>query len=209
MLAACENEFQQSASVTIEDTETVTSNVAYDGTQLVELIPRPQHFELLSLIGEGAFGKVILVRNQISREVCAMKVISKKLLKKKNSMQQIKSERDILMKLNHPFLSLLLYAFQTDKKIFLIMEFLSGGELFYHLQQRGLLLEKDMRFYAAEMILAVDFLHSKNIIHRDLKPENILLKGSGHICITDFGLAKEWDEGPVRTMCGTSEYMVS
>jgi serine/threonine protein kinase len=171
----------------------------------------PQHFELLKLIGEGAFGKVILVSNRFTQQLHAMKVISKKLLRKKNSVQQMISERNILTKLSHPFVVALDYAFQTDQKLFLIMEFLSGGELFYHLRKRGHMQEADLQIYAAEMVLALEFLHSKHIIHRDLKPENILLKADGNLCITDFGLAKEVlsDDVGARTLCGTSEYMVS
>jgi serine/threonine protein kinase len=167
----------------------------------------PQHFELLKFICEGAFGKVILVRNRFTKQLHAMKVLSKKLIKKKNSVQQMKSERDVLTKLSHPFVVALDYAFHTEQKLFLIMEFLAGGELFYHLRKRGHILEAEMQVYAAEMVLAIEFLHSKQIVHRDLKPENILLKGDGHVCITDFGLAKEIADGTARTLCGTSEYM--
>eukprot|EP01034_Spumella_vulgaris_P040407 gene40407-49973_t len=88
------------------------------------------------------------------------------------------------------------------------MDFLSGSELFYHLKRRGIILEKEVVFYMAEMIVAIDFLHNKGIIHRDLKPENVLLRNDGHVCITDFGLAKEIGDGNfARTLCGTSEYM--
>jgi ribosomal protein S6 kinase beta len=120
----------------------------------------------------------------------------------------MKSERDILTKMDHPFVVSLWYAFQTDSKLFLVMDFLAGGELFFHLRRRGLILEKEAKFYFAEMILAIEFLHNMGVIHRDLKPENVLLRGDGHICLTDFGLAKEIGDGVnVRTLCGTSEYM--
>eukprot|EP00981_Chlorochromonas_danica_P007259 scaffold1623_cov165-Ochromonas_danica.AAC.11 len=168
----------------------------------------PQHFDLLKLLGEGAFGKVLLVQNRLDHKVHAMKVISKTLLRKKNNVQYMKSEREILTKLHHPFLVHLHFAFQSSSKLFLVMEFLAGGELFLHLRRRGLILEKDVQFYLAEVILALEFLHGHHIIHRDLKPENILLRGDGHICVTDFGLAKEIGDGvTTRTLCGTSEYM--
>lgn len=168
----------------------------------------PQHFDLLKLIGEGAFGKVILVRNLLDSQLYAMKVISKKLLKKKNNVAYMKSERDILTKVSHPFVVSLHFAFQTESKLFLVMDFLSGGELFFHLKRRGLILEAEARFFFGEMILAIDFLHGMGVIHRDLKPENVLLRGDGHICLTDFGLAKEiGDSEKIRTLCGTSEYM--
>jgi p70 ribosomal S6 kinase len=185
------------------------------GQQLtkVELQIGPQHFELLKLLGEGAFGKVILVQSRLNKEFFAMKVISKKLLKKKNNVSYMKSERDILTKINHPFLVPLCFAFQSQTKLFLVMRFLPGGELFLHLRKRGIIQEKEVQFYLGEMIIAIDFLHGKGIIHRDLKPENVLLRKDGHICITDFGLAKEIGNTgsstttAARTLCGTSEYM--
>lgn len=174
----------------------------------VEITIGPQHFDLLKLLGTGAFGKVVLVQNRLSKELYAMKVISKKLLRKKNNVQYMKSERQILTKVQHPFLVSLKFAFQSETKLFLVMSFLSGGELFLHLRRRGLILEREVQFYLGEMILAMEFLHHHGIIHRDLKPENVLLRHDGHICITDFGLAKEIGDGQTaRTLCGTSEYM--
>lgn len=176
---------------------------------MIKVTIGPQHFDLLKLIGEGAFGKVIMVRNRLDRKMYAMKVISKKLLKKKNNVTYMKSERDILTKIDHPFIVRLWFAFQSEKKLFLVMDFLSGGELFFHLKRRGLIMEHEVRFYLGEMILAIEFLHGCGIIHRDLKPENVLLRADAHVCITDFGLAKEiGDLESSRTLCGTSEYMV-
>jgi p70 ribosomal S6 kinase len=193
------------ASAEVPPTTPTTTTTA-EGTVKVKI--GPQHFDLLKLVGEGAFGKVIVVRNQLNDQLYAMKVISKKLLKKKNNVSYMKSERDILTKIDHPFVVRLWFAFQTEKKLFLVMDFLSGGELFFHLKRRGLIGEHEVRFYLAEMVLAIDFLHSRGIIHRDLKPENVLLRGDAHVCITDFGLAKEiGDLESARTLCGTSEYM--
>lgn len=168
----------------------------------------PQHFDLLKLIGEGAFGRVILVRNRLNKRLYAMKAISKSLLRKKNNMTYMQSERDILTKISHPFIVTLWFAFQSEARLFLVMDFLAGGELFFHLKRKGLILEHEARLYLAEMVLAVEFLHSMGVVHRDLKPENVLLHRSGHVCLTDFGLAKEvGDSSKVRTLCGTSEYM--
>lgn len=187
-----------------EDTET-TREIS---TTIVEIQIGPQHFELCKLLGTGAFGKVVLVQNRLNRRYYAMKVISKHLIKKKNNLQYMKSERDILTKVQHPFLVSLQFAFQSETKLFLVMDFLSGGELFLHLRRRGLIMEKEVQFYLGEMILAMEFLHQRGIIHRDLKPENVLLRSDAHICITDFGLAKEiGNDMNVRTLCGTSEYM--
>lgn len=160
------------------------------GSQLVDIQIGPQHFDLLKLIGEGAFGKVILVRNRLDKNLYAMKVLSKKLLKKKNNTQYMKSERDILTKVAHPFIVSLYFAFQSETKLFLVMEFLQGGELFFHLRKKGIILEKEARFYLGELVLAIEFLHNNGVIHRDLKPENVLLRKDGHVSITDFGLGK-------------------
>jgi tRNA A-37 threonylcarbamoyl transferase component Bud32 len=191
-----------------EENEEELEKVEEEKGEMVEIRIGPQHFDVLKLLGVGAFGKVILVQHRFQKQSYAMKVISKNLLRKKNNVQYMKSERDILTKIQHPFLVSLQFAFQSETKLFLIMDFLAGGELFLHLRRRGLISEHEVQFYAGEIILALEFLHSKSIIHRDLKPENILLKGNAHICITDFGLAKEIGDGlSTRTLCGTSEYM--
>ncbi|GMH63435.1 hypothetical protein TrRE_jg9396, partial [Triparma retinervis] len=171
----------------------------------------PRDFELMSVIGMGSFGKVLQVRLKSTGKVYAMKVISKRLLKKKNFVNDIKGERDIMAKVNCPFVVRMHASFQTREKLFLIMDFLAGGELFYHLGLQGLLLESQCSFYVGEIILALSHLHDRRILHRDLKPENILLGSDGHCCLTDFGLAKEFKEsqadGSLRTICGTNEYM--
>ena len=181
-----ESEFLKSCSIDAAELITRTSNkddetfeetvaVAQESIRIKVTIG-PQHFDLLKLVGEGAFGKVIMVRNRLDRQLYAMKVISKKLLRKKNNVSYMKSERDILTKIDHPFLVKLCFAFQSEKKLFLVMDFLSGGELFFHLKRRGLIMEHEVRFYLGEMVLAIEFLHSQGVIHRDLKPENVLLK---------------------------------
>ncbi len=172
----------------------------------------PSEFELMKVIGIGAFGKVLMVRVRKNRQVYAMKFISKKMVHKRNNVASMKAERDIMARIDHPFLVSLKCAFQTDSKLFLVMEFLAGGELFFHLSKQGLLKEDTAQFYMAEIVLALEHLHSLGIIHRDLKPENLLLGSDGHVRLTAFGLAKEVEEGNddgwrLRTICGTSEYM--
>ncbi len=167
-------------------------------------------FELLSVIGMGSFGKVLQVRHRVSGRISAMKVISKRLLKKKNFIKEIAAERDIMTRVKHPFIVQMQCSFQTPDKLFLVMDFLAGGELFFHLGKQGILLERDIRFYVGEITLALSHLHSVGVVHRDLKPENVLLDHEGHTCLTDFGLAKEFDlsdDGRLRTVCGTSQYM--
>lgn len=109
----------------------------------------------------------------------------------------------------HPFIVDLIYAFQTDGKLYLILEYLSGGELFVHLEREGIFMEDSASFYLAEIVLALEHLHRQGIIYRDLKPENVLLDAQGHVKLTDFGLCKEAvaEGGTTNTFCGTIEYM--
>eukprot|EP00903_Cladosiphon_okamuranus_P007664 g7432.t1 len=170
----------------------------------------PGEFDLLKVIGMGAFGKVLQVRSRRNGQILAMKCISKRMLARRNHIAYMQAERDIMTKVVHPFVVALQCAFQTEHKLFLVMEYLPGGELFFHLSKKGLFLEEYAKFYAAEMVLALEFLHGKGIIHRDLKPENLLLGANGHICVTDFGLAKELsheEQDGLKTICGTNEYM--
>ncbi|KAG7402360.1 hypothetical protein PHYBOEH_000068 [Phytophthora boehmeriae] len=165
-------------------------------------------FQLLSVIGQGAFGKVLLVRHSTTGKVHAMKIISKQFIIDKESVHYMQTERDVMTKIRHPFVIGLNYAFQTESKVYLVMDYQSGGELFSYLKEEGTFTEDATRFYLAEMILALEHLHGHDIIHRDLKPENILISAEGHIKLTDFGLAKEYVEGQeMLTMCGTKEYM--
>jgi p70 ribosomal S6 kinase len=175
----------------------------------------PKDFDLLKVIGMGAFGKVLQVRNRQTSQVLAMKIISKRLLRRKQGyVENVQAERNILTKVRHPFVVTMHCSFQTKEKLFIIMDFLAGGELFLRLGREGIFLEKTAEFYLAEIILALDHLHVLGILHRDLKPENILLGSDGHVCLTDFGLAKDFgtegfDEESSRalTVCGTQEYM--
>ncbi|KAL7517824.1 hypothetical protein ACHAWX_002712, partial [Stephanocyclus meneghinianus] len=176
----------------------------------------PKDFELLKVIGMGAFGKVLQVRNRKSSQIFAMKVISKRLLQRKTSyVENVLAERNILSKIaNHPFIVTMHASFQTKEKLFIIMDFCAGGELFLKLGREGIFRERTAAFYLAEITLALEHLHSVNVLHRDLKPENILLGSDGHCCLTDFGLAKDFtgnnndnDDERARTLCGTMEYM--
>ncbi|NXR83256.1 KS6B2 kinase, partial [Pycnonotus jocosus] len=120
-----------------------------------------------------------------------------------------RAERNILEAVKHPFIVDLIYAFQTGGKLYLILECLSGGELFMQLEREGIFLEDTACFYLSEITLALGHLHSHGIIYRDLKPENIMLNSQGHIKLTDFGLCKEsiHDGAVTHTFCGTIEYM--
>lgn len=171
----------------------------------------PSQFELLKVLGQGSYGKVFLVRKvkgSDARQLYAMKVLKKATLKVRDRVRS-KMERDILAEVNHPFIVKLHYAFQTEGKLYLILDFLRGGDLFTRLSKEVMFTEEDVKFYLAELALALDHLHSLGVIYRDLKPENILLDEEGHIKITDFGLSKEAIDHDKRaySFCGTIEYM--
>ncbi|CAJ0938338.1 unnamed protein product [Ranitomeya imitator] len=155
--------------------------------------------------------KVFLVRKITppdNNHVYAMKVLKKATIKVRDRVRT-KMERDILAEVNHPFIVRLHYAFQTEGKLYLILDFLRGGDLFTRLSKEVMFTEEDVKFYLAELALGLDHLHSLGIIYRDLKPENILLDEEGHIKLTDFGLCKESidHEKKAYSFCGTVEYM--
>lgn len=172
-----------------------------------------QDFELLRVLGKGGYGKVFQVRKGTGSDqgkIFAMKVLRKaKIVINQKDTAHTKAERNILESIKHPFIVDLIYAFQTGGKLYLILEYLPGGELFMHLEREGIFSEQTARFYLAEITLALEHLHSCGIIYRDLKPENILLDKDGHVKLTDFGLCKEAleDGETTHTFCGTVEYM--
>ncbi|KAI8870602.1 serum and glucocorticoid-regulated kinase 1 in complex with compound 2, partial [Ramicandelaber brevisporus] len=169
-------------------------------------------FYLLRVIGKGSYGKVMLARHKESGGIFAIKVISKRQIRDKpREIQRILSERRVLEhNYHHPFLVSLRYAFQTAEKLYFCLDYVNGGELFFHLQREQRFDETRTRFYAAEITSALDYLHSHGIVYRDLKPENCLVDAQGHIRLVDFGLAKELNESAgfkTSTFCGTPEYL--
>ena len=166
-------------------------------------------FDILTVIGKGSFGKVMQVRKRDTGEIFAMKEMSKEIIERENLLEHTFAEKSILQKIDHPFVVALHYAFQTKDKLYLVLDFLSGGELFFHLSQLGKFDEWRAKFYTAEIGLAIGHLHKMNIIYRDLKPENAVLDRDGHVCLTDFGLAKTNVQAPnaATTFCGTPEYL--
>ncbi|EMC94682.1 hypothetical protein BAUCODRAFT_35908 [Baudoinia panamericana UAMH 10762] len=146
-------------------------------------------FQILTQIGQGGYGQVYLASKKDTREICALKVMSKKLLYKLDEVRHVLTERDILTTAKSDWLVRLLYAFQDDNSIYLAMEYVPGGDFRTLLNNTGVLHNRHARFYISEMFLCVDSLHSLGYIHRDLKPENFLIDGTGHVKLTDFGLA--------------------
>ncbi|KAF8916764.1 kinase-like domain-containing protein [Mucidula mucida] len=170
----------------------------------------PRDFEFLKLIGRGTFGKVFQVRKRDTKRIYAMKVLSKKEIVAKKEVAHTIGERKILQRsLECPFLVGLKFSFQTDQDLYLVTDFKSGGELFWHLQRETRFTLERARFYIAELVLALEHLHKYGIVYRDLKPENILLDATGHVALCDFGLSKA-DLGAdqlTTTFCGTTEYL--
>ncbi|AGO12867.1 AaceriADL389Wp [[Ashbya] aceris (nom. inval.)] len=170
----------------------------------------PQDFEVLRLLGKGTFGQVYQVRKKDTKRIYAMKVLSKKVIVKKNEIAHTIGERNILVRTaskSCPFIVGLKFSFQTPSDLYLVTDFLSGGELFWHLQKEGRFTEERAKFYIAELVLALEYLHDNDIVYRDLKPENILLDANGNIALCDFGLSKADLKDRTNTFCGTTEYL--
>ena len=166
-------------------------------------------FTPLKLLGRGSYGQVCLVRLKINNKLYAMKVLDKLLLKEKHQELHTKSERDLMVKVHCPFIVNIKSAFQDQKYLYIISDFMQGGDLYYHLHEKGVLNFEEAQFYISEIVLALEYLHKNNMIYRDLKPENILLDNKGHIKLTDFGLSKMLNSSNERsfTICGTIQYI--
>uniref|UniRef100_A0A673X0F7 Serine/threonine-protein kinase Sgk1 n=1 Tax=Salmo trutta TaxID=8032 RepID=A0A673X0F7_SALTR len=170
----------------------------------------PTDFDFLKVIGKGSFGKVLLAKRKLDGKYYAIKVLQKRVILNRREQKHIMAERNVLLKnVKHPFLVGLHYSFQTTDKLYFVLDFVNGGELFFHLQKERTFPEPRAKFYIAEMASALGYLHSLNIVYRDLKPENILLDFEGHIVLTDFGLCKEGisQAETTSTFCGTPEYL--
>jgi len=169
-----------------------------------------ESFTKLKVIGRGSFGKVFKVQKKDTGQIFAMKVLNKSEVAERNEVTHARAENSILRKLDCPFLVHMHYAFQTADKLYFVMDYINGGELFFHLQKEGKFTEDRVRFYVAEIVVGLEYLHAKGIIYRDLKPENLLLSADGHIIMTDFGISKEGlgaKDERTSTFCGTPEYL--
>jgi len=166
-------------------------------------------FNIIKVIGTGSFGKVLLVTKKDNSCVLAMKILKKKQMIVKDKILSTKNERKILELLDHPFLLQLRYAFQNERKLYLLTDYCAGGELYFHIDKVGNFNEGAVKFYAAQMVLALEYLHSMKIVYKDLKPENVLINNDGYIRIADFGLS-EMNSGQLlenSSFCGTAEYI--
>lgn len=172
----------------------------------------PNDFTILKLIGKGTFGQVYQVKKKDTERIYAMKVLSKKVIIQKKEVAHTLGERNILVRTAmaaSPFIVGLKFSFQTPGDLYFVTDYMSGGELFWHLQREGRFQEARAKFYIAELILALQHLHDHDIVYRDLKPENILLDANGHIALCDFGLSKAnlTQNDTTNTFCGTTEYL--
>ncbi len=163
----------------------------------------------IKLLGRGSFGQVILSRLKINNKLYAMKILDKSLLKVKKQELHTKAERDLMVKIHCPFIVNIKSAFQDEKYLYIVSDFMQGGDMYYHLHQARKFDFNLTQFYISEIILALEYLHKNNMVYRDLKPENILLDAKGHIKLTDFGLSKMLNSSKDKafTVCGTLQYL--
>ncbi|KAF8456922.1 hypothetical protein BGX38DRAFT_887310 [Terfezia claveryi] len=169
------------------------------------------HFNFLAVLGKGNFGKVMLAETKATRQLYAIKVLKKEFIIENDEVESTRSEKRVFLIANkerHPFLLNLHACFQTETRVYFVMEYISGGDLMLHIQ-RGQFGAKRAQFYAAEVCLALKYFHENGVIYRDLKLDNILLTLDGHIKIADYGLCKEemWYGSATGTFCGTPEFM--
>eukprot|EP00475_Leptophrys_vorax_P000765 TRINITY_DN1041_c0_g1_i1.p1 TRINITY_DN1041_c0_g1~~TRINITY_DN1041_c0_g1_i1.p1 ORF type:complete len:391 (+),score=101.63 TRINITY_DN1041_c0_g1_i1:127-1299(+) len=153
-------------------------------------------FAKVKTIGRGAFGEVQVVRMKSNGQIYAMKIMNKAEMVKKNQVQHIRAERDLMVLMDNPWIVKLLYSFQDEKNLYLVMEFLQGGDLMTILMRLDILSEEQTRFYIAETAMAIHTVHQSQYVHRDLKPDNILLTKDGHVKLSDFGLCKAFENEP-------------
>ncbi|KAI8145183.1 kinase-like domain-containing protein [Fennellomyces sp. T-0311] len=166
------------------------------------------HFTLLRSVGKGAFGKVRVVQHKANKRLFALKYINKAKCIRMRAIENIISERRLLELINYTFIVNLRYAFQDDENMFMVIDLMLGGDLRFHLDRMGCFPEEYVRFYAAEIALALRYLHRKHIVHRDLKPDNILLNEHGHAHLTDFNIAVRFsNEKPLTSIAGSMAYM--
>ncbi|KAJ4828414.1 hypothetical protein Tsubulata_022866 [Turnera subulata] len=149
-----------------------------------------EDFEIIKPISRGAYGRVFLAKKRTTGDFFAIKVLRKSDMIRKNAVENILAERDILISARNPFVVRLFYSFTCRENLYLVMEYLNGGDLYSLLKNLGCLDEDMARIYIAEVVLALEYLHSLNVIHRDLKPDNLLIGQDGHLKLTDFGLSK-------------------
>ncbi|XP_035231453.1 cAMP-dependent protein kinase catalytic subunit alpha-like isoform X1 [Stegodyphus dumicola] len=167
---------------------------------------RLSHFERIQTLGTGSFGRVMLVQHKESKKYYAMKILDKLKVVKLKQVDHTLNEKRILQAVDFPFMVNLVYHFKDNSNLYMVLEYVSGGEMFSHLRRTGRFSEASARFYASQIVLSFEYLHSLDLVYRDLKPENLLIDEEGYVKVTDFGFAKKV-RGRTWTLCGTPEYL--
>ena len=193
------------------DNDNESNNIGEESDKALNIKVTYNDFKPLKVLGRGSFGEVLLVRLRASGKIYAMKILNKNVIKLKKQQSHTKTERDLMVRINCPFIVNIKSAFQDGENLYLVSEFMQGGDMYFHLHEGTSIrfTEESIRFYVIELVLALEFLHKNNMVYRDLKPENILLDSKGHIKITDFGLSKILEEKDEKafTICGTPQYL--
>ncbi|TNV81287.1 hypothetical protein FGO68_gene17471 [Halteria grandinella] len=183
-------------------------SIIFARNQAEKAIVKLEDFIIMKMVGKGTFGKVYLVQNLHTKKIYAMKCIRKDIVIDNEQFENIKLEKDILYTIDHPFIVSMDYVFQNEFRIYFLMKFIKGGELFRHLNKVKRFTEEQARFMITQIAVALGHLHSKNILYRDLKPENILFNEDGYLLLADFGLAKMTKNDELaNSFCGTAEYL--
>ena len=195
----------------IDEEDNIDNDNTEETEQALNIKVSYSDFQPLKLLGRGSFGEVLLVRLKATNKVYAMKILDKKVLKMKKQQIHTKTERDLMVKINSPFIVNIKTAFQDEANLYLVSEFMQGGDMFFHMHDGQIVIfnNEKTRFYIMELVLALESLHKNNMVYRDLKPENILLDSKGHVKLTDFGLSKilEDEKDKAFTLCGTPQYL--
>lgn len=175
--------------------------------EVVEVVPKTiESYEISRTLGTGSFGRVLLARDLSTKAWVAVKVLKKERVVKTKQVEHVLAEKQILATVRCPFIVNMVASFKDTRALYIVLDFVNGGEMFTHLHHFGRFPTHVAKFYAAEVCLGLEYLHNLDIIYRDLKPENLLLDNKGHVRITDFGFAKRvYDR--TWTLCGTPEYL--